>query len=156
MEFDGVVEKYSNTVFRIAYSMTKSREDSEDVYQDVFLRYLRAAPEFESEEHRRAWLIRVTVNRAKSLFASAWTRRTTGLDENVPAPEARGEEDGVYRAVQELPQKYRAVIHLYYYEDMPIEEIARAVGGKPNTIASQLHRARALLREKLKGDYNDL
>jgi RNA polymerase sigma-70 factor (ECF subfamily) len=137
-------------IFRLAYSMTKNRADAEDVYQDVFMRYLRSGARFESEEHRRAWLIRVTVNRAKSYLSSAWFRRTTAFDAETAAPE--NESDGVYWAVMELPQKYRTAVHLYYYEDMPIEEIAKATGDKPSTIASRLHRARAALREKLNGE----
>jgi RNA polymerase sigma-70 factor (ECF subfamily) len=150
LEFNDAVEKYSNMVFRLAYSMTKNKQDSEDVYQDVFMRYLRSGTRFENEEHRKAWLIRATVNRSKSLLASAWFRNTTALDIEPAAPENDG--DCVYWAVMELPKKYRTAIHLYYYEDMPIDEIAKITGDKPSTIASRLHRARAMLKEKLKGE----
>ena len=150
MEFNDVVEKYSNMVFRLAYSMTKNKSDSEDIYQDVFMRYLRSDTHFESEKHRKAWLIRVTINRSKSFLTSAWFRNTTAFDIEMATPE--NEIDGVYWAVMELPRKYRTVIHLYYYEDMPIDEIAKTTGDKPPTIASQLHRARAMLKEKLNGE----
>jgi RNA polymerase sigma-70 factor (ECF subfamily) len=113
------------------------------------MKYLRARAAFESEEHRKAWLLRVTINASKNLLTSAWFRNTAKFDFDVAAPS--DQEDGVYWAVAELPPKYRTVVHLYYYEDMSIEEIAETVAGKTSTVASQLHRARQMLREKLKG-----
>ena len=83
-EASAVIEKYSDMVYRLAYARTGSRHDADDVYQEVFLRYFRKKPVFDSEEHRRAWLLRVTVNCSNTFLSSAWHRRTVGLPEDLP------------------------------------------------------------------------
>jgi len=147
---DDVLEKYSNMVFRIAYSQTKNKADAEDVFQTVFIRLMKCNTEFESEQHLKAWLIRTTVNCGKSLLTSAWVRRTTGLadDATTEMPEV----SEVYDTVMRLPAKYRIVIHLHYYEDMSISDMAKTLGKSVGTVKSQLHRAREILKTKLKGD----
>lgn len=144
------VEKFFDMIYKLALSQTKNRENADDVVQEVFLRYLKYGKEFESEEHIKAWLIRVTINRCKSLFTSAWVRKTAPLDEDIPFDTE--EKHDVYYAVLELPPKYRAVIHLFYYEDFSVAEISEALGIKQTTVKSQLSRGRDMLREKLKGD----
>lgn len=118
-------------------------------FQEVFLRYFRSAPVFSEEEHRRAWLIRVTVNCAKKFWTSAWMRRT------VPLEEAEGlfqetEDTLLWEQLQLLPGKYRAVLHLFYYEQLSVGEIGKLLGEKPATVRTQLTRARRLLRKQLK------
>lgn len=144
------VEKFFDMIYKLALSQTKNRENADDVVQEVFLRYLKYGKEFESEEHIKAWLIRVTLNCCKSLFTSAWVRKTAPLDEDIPFDTE--EKHDVYYAVAELPPKYRAVIHLFYYEDFSVAEISKALGIKQTTVKSQLSRGRDMLREKLKGD----
>ena len=148
------VEKYFDMVFRLAMSQTKNRDFADEVVQDVFLRFLKQEKSFESDEHIKAWLIRVTINCSKSMFTNAWFKRTEGFDENMEIPFEDKEESDVFYATQELPQKYRAVIHLFYYEDMSVEQIAKTLDAKESTIKSQLHRAREMLREKLKRGYD--
>ena len=149
-----MVEKYFDMVFRLALSQTKSRDFSDEVVQDVFLRFLKQDKPFESEEHIKAWLIRVTINCSKSMFTNTWFKRTEGLDENMEIAFEDKEESDVFYATQELPPKYRAVIHLFYYEDMSVEKIAETLDLKESTVKSQLHRAREMLREKLKRGYD--
>lgn len=145
---DEIIKKYIDMVYRLALSRTKSRTHADDVVQEVFLRYISAERKFESDEHIKAWLIRVTINCSNSIFESSWFKKTVPLTEEIvfDTPE-KGE---VYYAVLELPRKYRTVIHLFYYEDMPISEIAKCTGEKISTVKSQLHRGRKMLREKLK------
>lgn len=138
------VAQYGSAVYRLAYAMTRSRSDADDVFQEVFLRYLRSAPAFREEEHRKAWLLRVTINCAKKLHAAPWRRRTEPLSETLEAPSPEGE--ALWEELRRLPDKYRTVLHLYYYEDMTTEEIARLLDRSPATVRSQLMRGRDRLR----------
>ena len=143
------METYGDMVYRLALAQTQSSHDADDVFQEVFLRYLRSAPAFREEEHRKAWLLRVTVNCCKKFHTSFWRRRTTALSESIPA---RTEEEGeLLTLLESLPEKYRAVLHLYYYEGYATGEIAAILGRSPNTVRSQLARGRALLHDAWKG-----
>lgn len=149
-----MVEKYFNTVYKLALSQTKDKDHADDVVQEVFLRYIRGTKIFESEEHLKAWLIRVTINCSKNVFSNSWFKKTVPLTEEI---EFESKELGdVYYATMELPSKYRTVIHLFYYEDMTVSEIAKVLNTKETTVKSQLHRARNMLKEKLKGGFGDV
>ena len=151
-DYTQVVETYSDLVYRLALARTKNQAAAEDIYQEVFLRYLKNQDKIVNETHKKAWLIRTTINCSKSLLTSAWFRSTVALEDNLSF--TTPEETGVYHAVMGLPQKYRTVIHLFYYEDLSIREISEILGIGENTIKSQLSRARTLLKEKLKGEYD--
>ncbi len=146
-----MIEKYFNTVYKLALSQTKSKASADDVTQEVFLRYLKYEKNFESEEHLKAWLIRVTLNCSKSSFTSSWFKKTVPLSEEFDIPTQMQEKSDIYYAVLELPPKYKAVIHLFYYEDLSITQISQYLNQKESTIKSQLHRGREMLKEKLKG-----
>ena len=148
-----MIEKYFNMVYKLALSQTGNVHHSEDITGDVFLKFLQSAKKFESEEHIKAWLIRVTVNSSKSLFSASWYKRTVPLEEDIPA-EMPEEESEVYKEVMKLPKKYRTVIHLFYYEDMSVEEISKALNTNSSTIRSQLSRGRKILKDNLKGEYD--
>lgn len=152
-QIDYVLTEYSNMVYRLALSRTRNIADAEDIVQEVFLRLVNKKPEFENEEHRKAWLIRVTVNCSSKLLTSAWFRRTVPLEEELKFETK--EKNDVYYAVMELPLKYRTVIHLYHYEDMSITQISEVLGIKESTVKSQLLRARQLLKTKLKGEFDN-
>ena len=143
------VERWGDMVWRLALVRTANVSDAEDVFQEVFLRYFRHEDRFDSDEHRKAWLIRCVVNRAKSLHASPWRRRTVPL-ETAAQIGVEDEYREVYSAVLSLPAKYRAVIHLFYFEGLTTAEIAGHLGIAEGTVRSQLSRGRALLREALK------
>ena len=144
------VAQYGSAVYRLAYAMTRSRSDADDVFQEVFLRLHRSAPDFANEEHRRAWLLRVTANCARSLLASPWRMLTLPLEDVYSYQDSV--ESAVDEALAHLPGKYRAVIHLFYYEGYQTEEIARILGRSPSTVRAQLTRARQKLRTLLKED----
>lgn len=152
MPVQDIVKKYFDTVYRLALSQTKNKSDAEDITQDVFLRFVQNSKPFSSFEHIKAWLIRVTINRCHSLFTSSWHKKTEALSEEIPFDSP--EKSDVYYAVLELPQKYRTVIHLFYYEDMSVAEIGKVLNRNESTIKSQLYRARELLKSKLKGEYD--
>ena len=110
-DIDNVLSKYADMVYKIALSQTRSSANAEDIFQEVFPRYVQADTKFESEEHRKAWLIRVSVNCCKKLWNSAWFRHTVPLDENLQF--SNKEKSDILYAVAELPSKYRIVIHLH-------------------------------------------
>lgn len=148
------VEKYSDTVYRAAVHHCSTAADAEDVVQDVFEKLLRHSGSFSSEEHLKAWLLRVAINRSKSHLTSAWMRRRTELDDALPDA-FTPQENIVLDAVAALPVKYRQVVYLHYIEGYTAAEIARILRSNPNTVLSQLSRARAKLREALKGEFAD-
>lgn len=146
---------HGGSVYRMAYAIVRSRADADDVFQEVFLRYLRAAPSFVSCEHQRAWLLRVAANCAKSLVSSPWRRKRAPLTEEIPA--FSSEETGLNDALGRLSPLYREVVHLYYYEGYQAEEIAGLLKRKPGTVRTQLVRARETLRRYMEqeADHGD-
>ncbi len=143
--YDEIADKYIDTIYRLALARTKSPQYAEDITQDVFVKLLSLKKDFETEEHLKAWLLRVTINLTKDLFASAWYRKTGELSEDVSYEDE--EKSDLYYAMMKLPQKYRTVIHLHYYEGYSVEETAKIVGVSAGTVKSQLHRGRGMLKE---------
>lgn len=150
-EPDWLARQYGPAVYRLAFARTGSRADAEDVMQEVFVRLLKAKPDFADQEHAKAWLLRVAANCANDLFRAPWRRREEPLSEIMSAPE-EPEPGGVVEAVLALPPKYRTAVHLYYYEDLSVAEIAAILGKSEGAVKSRLFRARALLREWMKED----
>ncbi len=145
------IEEFFPMVYRLALAQTKNRSYADDIVQEVFIRYIKSSAKLKDSEHKKAWLIRVTINCAKSMFSTAWFQKTVPLEEDVVFDTK--EKSDVYYAVLELPQKYRAVIHLYYYEDMSVTEIADTLKISEGTVKTRLFRARKSLKEILKGGY---
>ena len=148
-----VIRFYSDMVYRLAFARTGTSHDADDVYEEVFLRLLKKKPKFHSEEHRRAWLIRVTINSSNTILTDLWRKRTQELPEDLPFQEPEDYE--LYSSLKQLPAKYRSVIHLFYYEDMSVEEISRLLNRKASTVRTQLTRAREQLRQLLKEEDYD-
>ncbi len=146
-----VFEKYADMVYRLAFVRTKSRNDSDDILQEVFLRYMKVWQKMESEEHIKAMLLRITVNCSNSLKTSSWFKKTEALDENLAAPEMT-DDIGLLQAVLNLPQKYRTAIHLHYYCGYSVAEIAKIEKINPSTVKTHLMRARAILKNTIKAD----
>ena len=145
---------YADMILRLSYTYLKNTYDAQDICQTVFVKLLSEPREFESAEHERAYVLRMASNACKDLLKSPWRKRTCGLDTvlEVPAPEA--EEGGVLAAVNELPDNYRTVIYLHYYEGYQASEIGKILGVPTATIHTRLARGRARLKELLGGtDY---
>lgn len=152
-EINRAVEKYADTVRRICVVHLKNSADTEDIFQTVFLKYVLSSVCFKSEEHEKAWFIRVTVNACKDLLKNFFRNHTVPIDEIMEKPADMPQENReVLEAVLELPVKYRDVIYLYYYEGYTVPEISRILGKKENTVYTLLNRSRKILREKLGGD----
>ena len=147
------VQRYSDAVYRAAYHNCSCAADAEDVVQDVFEKLLNYNGRFESEEHLKAWLLRVAINRCRDLTRAAH-QKDTELDENLPAPEQM-EDGSVLDAVKALPENYRNAIYLHYYEGYTAAEVGRMLGAPTNTVLSWLRRARAQLQTMLKEEIED-
>lgn len=148
-----IIEKHSDMVYRIALTRCGTVENAEDIFQDVFVKFSEKMPKFENEEHEKAWFIRVTINFSKNLKKSAWNNKVIELDENIVF-ETQEEKD-IFKTVCELPQNYKTVIHLLYYEGYKVKEISKLMKTKEGTIKTWLSRAREMLKEKLEGGFGD-
>ena len=150
-----VIDRYQNMVFGLALARTGRRTDAEDVFQEVFLAYVQSGKVFHDEEHRRAWLLRTTVNLSRRVTASSWRKKTVPLSEREDqAVEFRcQEENEVWQALMSLEDAYRIPLYLFYFEELSTQDIARALAIRPGAVRMRLSRGREMLREKLKGDF---
>ena len=164
-EIDAILEKYKMLVYRLAYIRTDNRFDADDIFQEVFMRYIRSAPVFQLEEHAKAWFLKVTCNCTKKYFLSSWKKRVVLMEDmdDLRKTDANEAEmnSGMYDAVLKLPPKFRTVIHLFYYEERSIEQMNAVLGARPSTVRTWLTRARQQLKKTVqKGsgnyDYEDL
>lgn len=149
---DEIVERYADMVYRLACAQTGRRDSADDVFQEVFLRLVRRNPTFASEEHRKAWLLRVTLNCCKKLGASAWRRHVVPVERLPEHGQADDFEALALRdALARLPEKDRAALHLFYGEGLTAREIGAITGEKEASVRSRLSRARAQLRKEWEG-----
>ncbi|MBE7050779.1 MAG: sigma-70 family RNA polymerase sigma factor [Ruminococcaceae bacterium] len=152
MSKEVIIQKYFDMIYRLALARAKDREIAEDVCQDVFLRYIKTDKVFQSEEHIKAWLIRVCINCTKSVFTGSWFKKTVPLSQELEF--SSPEYSDLYEQVKKLPKKYATVIHLFYYEDMSVSDIAKLLNQKESTVKSHLFRGRNQLKELLGGRYD--
>lgn len=143
------VKKYSPSMLRAAYALLKSTADAEDAVQDAFMKYLTKAPDFKSEEHKKAWLLRVTVNISKNMLKAGW-RNNLPVTEEITFSD---KEDSVLPYVLALDEKYRIIVHLYYYESYSLKEIADILKLPVATVGTRLSRGRKILEKQLKEDF---
>lgn len=125
LSVDDTFQKYGDRIFSAAFSICRNRADADDVVQSTLIRYYSFSKDFESEAHLKAWLLRVAMNRAKDIASSFWRRNTAGWEDYMDELAFEEPEDGrLFEAVMRLPEKYRTVIHLFYYEGYAVQEIA--------------------------------
>ena len=148
-----VLDTYGNAILRCAYSYLHNMADAEEILQDTLLKLLTAAPNFESEAHKKAWLLKVAANLSKNRIEYNALRDCDELDDNLAA-EGREDLSFVWEAVKALPTQYREVIHLHYYEGYSTEEMAKILGRNPATVRSDLRRGREKLKSVLKEAYD--
>ena len=148
---EAALNAHGDSLMRVAYTYTKNMDDARDMVQDVFVRYITSAPEFMTPEHEKAWLIRVTINLCKNHLTSAYRKTYAELDENMVVYD--NYSSGLAEVVNSLDEKYRIVIHLYYYEGYSQKEIARIVRITESAVATRLQRGRQLLKQKIGDDY---
>lgn len=149
---ENALNLFGDAVLRLAYSYLKTREDAEDVVQDTLIRLMQSGEIFENEEHMKAWMLRVAANLCKDILKSSRRQKEVamveGYEEGVEDEYNTGEND-VMKAVMSLPEKYRSVIHLYYFEEYATKEIAVIMGKKEATVRSLLKRGREKLESIL-------
>lgn len=152
-EANRAIDRYADLVRRVCMIHLKNHTDTEDIFQTVFLKYVTGTTEFESEEHEKAWFIRVTINACKDLLRSFFRSRTVSLDDLLEQPDQVPEDHReVLEAVLALPDKYRDVVYLHYYEGYTAPEIGTILHKNPNTVYTLLARARDELRKMLGGE----
>lgn len=156
METQALAETYRDRLFAAAFQVCGNAADAEDAAQEALLRYHISEKQFESEQHIRAWLLRVAINCAKNLSRSFFRRNTVPLETYMETLEFdSGESREIFREVMSLPEKYRLVIHLYYYEDYTVAEIGRILGLTESNVKVRLSRGRQLLKKALQEVWDD-
>ena len=164
-EYEWCVKTYANMVLRIAVNYCKQMEDAQDLVQEVFLKLLQYKKTFEDEEHRKYWIIRVTVNLCKNYLRSGYKQKVQCMDQ-VSMQEllelSETEQDcvsetneRVFQAVTALPEKLRIVVYLFYYEGYTSQEISKMLGINHSTVRSHLAEARKRLKLILKEDNDE-
>lgn len=149
-EFYRLAERYQDTVFRVALNYLRSVPDAEDMVQEVFLKLYTAKQPFQSDEHAKYWLIRVTGNLCKNILRSPWRRRRVSLEDLSAAISFQEpEQSDLFLTVMGLPEKYRTVLYLFYYEDCSVKDIARLLDLKESAVTTRLSRARQALKNEL-------
>lgn len=152
-EVNHAIGRYADTVFRLCMVSLKNSADAEDVFQTVFLKYALSNQRFETPEHEKAWLIRVTVSTCRDLLKSFFRKHTVSLEEIPESPSpASARQTEVLEAVRSLPKDYREVVYLHYYEGYTAREIAQLLRKNTNTVYTHLSRAREMLKEMLGGE----
>lgn len=151
INLDTAVEKYADMVYRISMTITKNQCDAQDVSQEAFLRLVKYSNKIKDEEHLKAWLIRVTINCAKSVMTNAWNKKTQGFGEDLEdtVELETKEQETLFEQIRNLPKNYAVSLYLYYYEEYSIKEISHITHKNENTIKSTLSRARTMLRRQL-------
>ena len=154
--FTAAARRYQNMVYRTALHALGSPQDADDAVQEVFLRLFNHRGTFEGEEHLRRWLLRVTVNYCRDVLKSPWRKRRVSW-ENLPETPVfdKPEQAALYREVMALPEQYRTVLNLFYYEELSVREIGGLLGLGTSTVTTRLARARKQLKERLGEDWQD-
>ena len=147
-------EKYQDNLYILAFNVCKNAEDAKDVVQDTFIQYYSAKKEFDNEQHIRAWLIRVAINKAKNVNGTFWRKNKISLEDYMESLVFETpESEELFETVMHLPEKYRIVIHLFYYEEYSVHEIADILKLSESNVKVRLSRGRSLLKEKLQEEW---
>ena len=154
-EIAKIYKRHERTVYRVCFAYMKDHAETEDAVQETFFRLIKKAPAFESEEHEKAWLIRTATNVCKNTLKHWWRKRENIEDHYDLAAQEPAETDDVMTAVTALPEKYKTVVYLYYYEGYSGKEIADILKKPRSTVRNHLHEARAILKERLGEDFDE-
>lgn len=152
-EMEEIIDRYQSMVYGLALARTGSPQDADDVFQEVFLALFRWGKTFREEDHRKAWLLRTTLNIARRITQSTWRQKTVPLEagEDIPAPFREPGENRVWEALQSLSEDYRLPLYLFYFEELSTDQIARALSLRPGTVRMRLSRGREQLKTCLEG-----
>ena len=146
---------YQNNLYAAAFSICKNAQDAEDVVQETFIQYHMSKNQFESQQHIRAWLIRVAINKAKNVNHTFWRKNKVPLEEYMETLAFETpKSQNLFETVMKLPEKYRTAIHLFYYEDYGVKEIAGILRISESNVKNRLSRGRKLLKESLQEEWD--
>lgn len=162
-DIEALIARQKNSICKLAYCYMKNTDDVQDVYQSVFEKYLKALPSFESEEHEKAWFITTTVNTCKNMCSSSWYKKVFAFQNDELQQQIEDKQtsntnyysnsddthEELLNAIMQLPDKYRVVIHLYYYEEYSTAQIAKLTGSSVSAVKTRLNRARNMLKKSL-------
>ncbi|MDF2926459.1 MAG: polymerase sigma factor, sigma-70 family [Paenibacillaceae bacterium] len=137
-------EAYGRMLFRIAMVHLGNKADAEEAVQEAFIKLLYKAPEFGDQEHEKAWIIRVITNLCRNMARSVWNRRVVRMEE-MEQYAGSGPDLELLEHVLRLPSKYKIVIHLFYYEDYPVRQIAEILKLRESAVKMRLQRGRQML-----------
>lgn len=152
LNVENFVKKYADLVYRVAFTMLKNKENTEDVFQDVFMKLCTGNISFLNEEHEKAWIIKVTKNQCLDFLKRSSNKPKEELDENIVG-ETQNDNSYILDEVMKLPEKFRIVIYLFYFEGYKINEISSILDENESTLKSRLVKARELLKERLKEEF---
>lgn len=151
-----LIECYKNNLYAAAFSICKNQMDAEDIVQDAFIQYYTTRKEFKDEQHIRAWLIRIVINKAKNVNRTFWRRNKCSLEDYMGTLAFEDEEsETIFEEVMKLPEKYRIIIHLFYYEDYATREIADIMHLSESNVRVRLSRGRSMLKKALKEEWEN-
>ena len=151
IEFDNIYEQYKNMVYRLAISYLKNPIDAEDIVQNVFLKLHKNLSKFDSEEYLKNWLIKVTINECKTNLLSFYKRKVRlFINDEEESIKDNTKNKEVMNSIFLLPKQDRLIIHLYYYENYKVKEIAKILNMKENAVKQRLFRDREKLKDILK------
>lgn len=151
-DIDTIVKAYGNRLYRLCFVMLGNKYDAEDVVQDTLMTYIEKNPEFNDEEHQKAWLIKVSTNKCKDLLRSRQRHQQVDLD-SIQEISGNSSNSGILEALMELPEKFKLVLFLYYVEQYRIDEIAKIIKKTTSAVKMRLKKGRELLYEKFKKEY---
>lgn len=151
-EFEKIAEKYMDTIYRVAYSWMKNQHDANDVTQIVLLKFYKTTKSFESDDHIKNWLIKVTVNECKIIFRSPWSKTEDITDYAQTLGFEEEQHYDLFQAVMKLDKKYSVLLMLFYYDGYSTKEISSMIGVPEKTVSTRLFRAKAKLKNYLKED----
>lgn len=144
-----IYDDYSNMILKIVFTYVKNTTISEDIMQEVFIKYINKMPKFESKENEKAWFIRVAINLSKDYLKSSWIRKRSEMPEELTYLQEYEQE--IIGDVLNLPNKYKSIIYLYYYEGYSIKEIAKILKINEKTVGTRLSRGRKILKINIEG-----
>lgn len=148
---DELIACYQDNLYAVAFNICKNQMDAEDVVQETFVQYYTTKKQFEDQQHLRAWLIRVAINKAKNLTRTFWKRNKCSLEDYMETLTFEDTDSrNLFEEVMKLPDKYRIIIHLFYYEDYSVKEIAEILKLSESNVKTRLSRGRTLLKNTLK------
>lgn len=151
-----LITRYRDNLFAAAFNVCKNAQDAEDIVQDTFIQYYTLKKEFDNEQHIRAWLFRVAINKAKNITHTFWRRNKIPLEDYMETLIFEtSESEDLFETVMNLPDKYRVIIHLFYYEDYSVHEIADILKISESNVKVRLTRGRRMLKETLKEEWTD-